>query len=92
MGSSIHKTMPEDETHTEVTDLTLDEETRNEVDKRVAHGGILIFFAVDLMAWRHPIPEGKTCTFLNQKLEEISARLMYLHEHYELRPKKTAGG
>ena len=82
--------MPKDETHTEVTDLALDETTRKEVDKTVAHGGILIYFAVDLMAWRHPVPEGETCAFLNQKLEEISAKLMYLHEHYELRPKRMA--
>ncbi len=90
MVSSTHKTVPKDETHTEATALKLDETARSVLDRRVAHGAILIYFAADLVAWRHPAPKETNCLFLNQKLEEVSAKLLYLHNHYELRPRKPA--
>ncbi len=78
----------EDIPHKEITDLALGEVGRKEVDAGASSGMILVSMAIELMAQRHvPMLDEKNCGFLNRKLEDISAKLMYLHEHYELRPK-----
>ena len=102
MGSPIthiQTTMLEDLHHPNGIGFILDKKARKEVDESVKTGKSLVFFAIDLIAGRHPRPEEEVCAiiehypvFLNQKLEEISAKLVYIDEHYELRPKKTGGG
>ncbi len=102
MGSSIthiQTTMLEDLHHPNGTGFTLSADAKKRVEESVASGKSLVFFAIDLMAWRHPHPEKEVYAvienypvFINQKLEEISAKLTYIDKHYELQPKKTAGG
>ncbi len=77
--------------HKEITDLEIFEVDRKEVDGGASSGIIFASMAIELLTQCHlPVLSEKDCAVLNQTLEEVSAKLMYLHEHYELRAKKTA--